>query len=207
MSPIFADRRQRVDAVTRTRHVGGEPCACDGYEPAPNRCRSVPVASLHLEVHYRVDLAAEPGPVSELCGALVDLGFGTSARVLEYERDRAAVDVDVRDLMAVHAALVQKGCARGPASPRIRRGGGGPSTTPRSATDHQPAAAGSRPTDATVHELPDARRPCRSGDSGGFEAQLRSELDESEAPGECSGAGRSCSPLRKESLVDRLADR
>src|ERR671916_2112047 len=114
MSPIFADRRQRVDAVTHTRHVGGEPCACDGYEPAANRCRSVPVASLHLEVHYRVDLAAEPGPVSELCGALVDLGFGTSARVLEYERDRAAVDVDLRDPMAVHAAVVQKGCARGP---------------------------------------------------------------------------------------------
>jgi hypothetical protein len=72
------------------------------------------VAWLHLEVHYRVDLAAEPGPVSDLCGALVDLGFGTSARVLEYERDRAAVDVDLRDPMAVHAAVVQKGCARGP---------------------------------------------------------------------------------------------
>jgi hypothetical protein len=31
-----------------------------------------------------------------------------------YERDRTAVDVDLRDPMAVHAAVVQKGSARGP---------------------------------------------------------------------------------------------
>lgn len=44
----------------------------------------------------------------------MDLGFGSLARVLEHERDRTAVDVDLGDPAAVHRAMVQKGCARGP---------------------------------------------------------------------------------------------
>jgi hypothetical protein len=72
------------------------------------------VALLHLEVHYGVDLASEPGPISNLCAALVALGFGSQARVLEYERDRGAVNVDLRDPVVVHRVVVEKGCARGP---------------------------------------------------------------------------------------------
>jgi hypothetical protein len=33
--------------------------------------------------------------ISNLCASLVDLGFGSQARVLEYERDRTAVQVDL----------------------------------------------------------------------------------------------------------------
>lgn len=73
-----------------------------------------PVASLQLEVHYGVDLASESRPISTLCAALVESGFGSEARVLEYERDRTAVDVDLRDPVAVHRVVVQKGCTRGP---------------------------------------------------------------------------------------------
>lgn len=72
------------------------------------------MASLHLEVHYGTDLAAEPRTISDLCASLVDLGFGSRVRVSEYERDRTAVDVDLRNPSAVHRVVVQKGCARGP---------------------------------------------------------------------------------------------
>lgn len=69
---------------------------------------------LHLEVHYGVDIASEPEPTRVLASALVDLGFGSAARVLEYERDRSAVEVDLRDPASVQRVVVDKGCARGP---------------------------------------------------------------------------------------------
>jgi len=37
--------------------------------------------TLHLEVHYEVDLASDATVLAELCTALVDLHFGSSARV------------------------------------------------------------------------------------------------------------------------------
>src|SRR5215471_12647640 len=48
---------------------------------------AVPMGWLHLEVHYGVDLASDPRPISNLCASLLDVGFGSHARVLEYERD------------------------------------------------------------------------------------------------------------------------
>ena len=45
------------------------------------------MAQLHLEVHYGVDLASDLGTVNTLCAALLDLDFGSTMRVLAFERD------------------------------------------------------------------------------------------------------------------------
>lgn len=71
------------------------------------------VPGLHLEVHYGVDLASDAIHVNGLCAALVDLRFGPAVRVLAYERDRGAVDVDLHDAGLVHRVIVEKGCERG----------------------------------------------------------------------------------------------
>ena len=85
-----------------------------------------PVARLHLEVHYRVDPAAESGPVNGLRAALVDLGFGSQARAWSTQRDRTVVDVDLRDPMAVHAARSSRGLRSRsgvPGTSYLQRGG------------------------------------------------------------------------------------
>jgi hypothetical protein len=64
-----------------------------------------------------------------LCSALVDLGFGEAARVLAFERDRGAVEVDLRDPATVHRVVVEKGTARGPTFQALEAGS--PSPHPR----------------------------------------------------------------------------
>jgi hypothetical protein len=72
------------------------------------------VEPLHLELHFACDLAQDGGPIDHLQESLRARGFGDSVRVLEYERDRSATDVDLAIPGALLRAVVDKGTRRGP---------------------------------------------------------------------------------------------